>query len=85
MYVTEAPVAAAAEAEGGGGELALAAQGLLAVLHDKLLAAPAALPTRCFLVLLDHLDQHYKRAAPHHHHPDIRTKVPAVGASAATH
>lgn len=75
MYVTEAPVPAPAEAEGGGNELALAAAGLLAVLHDKLLASPAALPTRCFLVLLDHLDQHYKRPPPHHHHPDIRTKI----------
>ena len=71
MYVTEVPIPAEADA----GDLALAAAGLLELLHAKLLAAPAAHAARCFLVLLDHLDSHYKRHALFMHHPDIRIKV----------
>lgn len=56
-------------------DLRLAAAALLDLLHGKLLAAPGAHAARCCLVLLDHLDCHYKRPALFMHHPDIRLKV----------
>ncbi|KOB78180.1 putative tuberous sclerosis 2 isoform 3 [Operophtera brumata] len=71
MYVTDVPVPPDADT----GDLRLAVAGLLQLLHDKLLAAPAALPLRCFLVLLDHLDHHYKRPALFQHHAELRLKI----------
>lgn len=71
MYVTDVPIPADADVK----DLLQAASGLLELLHHKLLAAPASHAARCFLVLLDHLDNHYKRHAFFMHHPDIRIKV----------
>ncbi|XP_075973057.1 tuberin-like isoform X2 [Anticarsia gemmatalis] len=71
MYVTDVPIPADADVS----DLQLAAAGLLELLHDKLLAPPASHAARCFLVLLDHLDNHYKRHALFQHHPDIRIKI----------
>ncbi|KAJ8727807.1 hypothetical protein PYW08_016192 [Mythimna loreyi] len=71
MYVTDVAIPAEADVS----DLALAAGGLLELLHAKLLAAPAAHAARCFLVLLDHLDNHYKRHTLFMHHPDIRIKI----------
>lgn len=73
MYVSD--VALPAGEEGPLGEAAAAA-GLRDVLHHKLLRAPAAHAARALLVLLDHLDHHYRRPALFHHHPYIRIKVP---------
>lgn len=70
MYVGEVPIPAGADAS----DCALAAGGLLRLLHDKLPAAPAH-AARALLVLLDHLDHHYKRPAIFMHHPEIRIKV----------
>ncbi|KAM3956957.1 LOW QUALITY PROTEIN: TSC complex subunit tuberin [Aphomia sociella] len=71
MYVTDVPIPADADTS----DLKLAVGGLLELLHDKLVASPGTLPTRCYLVLLDHLDQHYKRPALFVNHPDIRMKI----------
>ncbi|XP_050345802.1 tuberin isoform X6 [Nymphalis io] len=71
MYVSEVSVPADADTS----DLRLAAVGLLELLHDKLLRAPAAHAARAFLVLLDHLDHHYRRPTLLHHHPDIRLKI----------
>lgn len=71
MYVSEVSIPADADTS----DLRLAAAGLLELLHDKLLRAPAAHAARCFLVLLDHLDHHYRRPALLLHHPEIRLKV----------
>lgn len=71
MYVTEVPIPADADVS----ELELAAAGLLELLHDKLLAPPASHAARCFLVLLDHLDNHYRRHALFQHHPSVRVKI----------
>lgn len=71
IYVTDVPIPADADAE----ELKLAAEGLLKVLHAKFLAQPASHAARCFLVLLDHLDIHYKRQALFQYHPGVRMKV----------
>lgn len=71
MYVTEVGIPPEADVS----DLALGAAGLLELLHAKLLGAPAAHPARALLVLLDHLDHHYRRPALFMHHPDIRIKV----------
>ncbi|KAI5634859.1 tuberin domain-containing protein [Phthorimaea operculella] len=71
MYVTDVPIPAEADVN----DLKVAATGLLELLHDKLLRSPAAHPARALLILLDHLDHHYRRPALFHHHPDIRLKL----------
>ncbi|XP_034830671.1 tuberin isoform X1 [Maniola hyperantus] len=71
MYVTEVSIPADADTS----DLRLAATGLLDLLHDKLLRTPATHAARAFLVLLEHLDHHYRRPALLHHHPDIRLKI----------
>ncbi|XP_068632224.1 tuberin isoform X2 [Battus philenor] len=71
MYVTDVPIPAEADTS----DLRLAVGGLLEVLHDKLLRSPAAHATRALLVLIDHLDHHYRRPALFVHHPDIRIKI----------
>ncbi|CAK1546878.1 unnamed protein product [Leptosia nina] len=71
MYVSEVPIPADADTA----DLTAAASGLLEVLHDKLLRTPAAPAARALLVLLDHLDHHYRRPALFHHHPHIRLKI----------
>ncbi|CAH0719708.1 unnamed protein product, partial [Brenthis ino] len=71
MYVSEVQYGAEADT----GDLRLAAAGLLELLHERLLRAPPAPAARAFLVLLDHLDHHYRRPALLHHHPDIRLKI----------
>ncbi|KAJ0176953.1 hypothetical protein K1T71_006962 [Dendrolimus kikuchii] len=71
MFVSDVAIPSDADVN----DLKLAASGLLEILHDKLLAAPATHTTRCFLVLLDHLDNHYKRPALFVHHPDIRKNI----------
>lgn len=71
MYVTDVPIPADADVS----DLRLAARGLLELLHERLLRAPAAHAARTFLVLLDHLDHHYRRPALFHHHPDIRLQI----------
>lgn len=72
MYVTDVAIPAEADTS----DLRLACGALLELLHDKLLAAPAAHATRCFLVLLDHLEHHYRRPALFQYHPAVRVKVP---------
>ncbi|CAH2106854.1 unnamed protein product [Euphydryas editha] len=71
MYVSEVSIPADVDTS----DLRLAATGLLELLHDKLLRAPAAHAARIFLVLLDHLDNHYRRPTLLHHHPEIRLKI----------
>lgn len=71
MFVSDVAV----PAEGEAGSLRLAAGGLLELLQAKLLRSPPQHAARCFLVLLDHLDHHYRRPALFQHHPDIRIKV----------
>ncbi|XP_063895577.1 tuberin isoform X4 [Helicoverpa armigera] len=71
MYVSDVAIPAEADVS----DLCGAAAGLLALLQHKLHAAPAAHAARCFLVLLDHLDAHYRRHALFMHHPDIRIKI----------
>ncbi|XP_037293673.1 tuberin isoform X2 [Manduca sexta] len=71
MYVTDVPIPADADTS----DLRLAVSGLLEMFHERLLASPGSHATRCFLVLLDHLDNHYKRPALFMHHPDIRMKI----------
>ncbi|XP_072932345.1 tuberin [Epargyreus clarus] len=62
-------------AEAEAADVRLAAAGLLELLHDKLLRAPPHHAARALLVLLDHLDHHYRHPAVFHHHPDIRIKI----------
>ncbi|CAG5031361.1 unnamed protein product [Parnassius apollo] len=71
MYVTDVPIPADADTS----DLRLAVSGLLELLHDKLLRSPGTHATRCLLVLIDHLDNHYRRPALFMHHPDIRIKI----------
>ncbi|XP_047024239.1 tuberin isoform X4 [Helicoverpa zea] len=71
MYVSDVAIPAEADVS----DLCGAAAGLLALLQHKLHAAPAAHAARCFLVLLDHLDAHYRRHTLFMHHPDIRIKI----------
>ncbi|CAG4992292.1 unnamed protein product [Colias eurytheme] len=71
MYVSDVPIPAEADTS----DLAAAAGGLLELLHERLLRAPAAPAARALLVLLDHLDLHYRRPALCRHHPDIRLKI----------
>ncbi|XP_013168999.1 PREDICTED: tuberin [Papilio xuthus] len=71
MYVTDVPIPAEADTS----DLRLAAGGLLEVLQEQALRSPGALATRALLVLLDHLDHHYRRPALFVHHPDIRLKI----------
>ena len=71
MYVSDVPVPADAFVE----DLRLAARGLGELLHARLLHAPAAPAARALLVLLEHLQQHYRRPALFRYHPDIRAKV----------
>lgn len=71
MYVSDVPVPADADVA----DLRLAARGLLELLHERLLRAPAAHAARAFLVLLDHLDHHYRRPAIFLHHPDVRLLI----------
>lgn len=71
MYVTDVPIPAEADTS----DLRLAVGGLLEVLQEQALRSPGALATRALLVLLEHLDLHYRRPALFVHHPDIRLKV----------
>ncbi|XP_049869315.1 tuberin isoform X2 [Pectinophora gossypiella] len=71
MYVTDVPIPADADVS----DLRLAARALVELVHDKLLRAPAAHAARAVLVLLDHLEQHYRRPALFLHHPDVRLQI----------
>ncbi|XP_053607543.1 tuberin isoform X2 [Plodia interpunctella] len=70
IYVTDVPVPA-----DEGGDLQLAVAGLVQLFHDKMYSPPASHAARCLLVLLDHLDLHYKRPALFQNHPEIRLKI----------
>ncbi|XP_041978118.1 tuberin isoform X2 [Aricia agestis] len=67
--------AGAGSGEGDGAELRAAAAGLVDLFQYKVLRAPAAHAARVFVVLLDHLDLHYRRPAVFSRYPDIRLQI----------
>ncbi|XP_060802820.1 tuberin [Amyelois transitella] len=72
IFVLDVPVPAG-EAEAA--DIHLAAAGLIQLFYDKMYSSPASHAARCLLVLLDHLEQHYKKPAMLQHHPSIRVKI----------
>lgn len=71
MYLTELSLAADTDVC----DINAALEGLLELLHIKLFRLPSSHAVRVYIILLNHLEQHYKKPTLFLHHPDVRLKV----------